>query len=82
MADTHPEALRVFLDVQSRMTATQKLDRIREMYDAMIVMQTAEVRRLYPEAGEREVFLRVAARRLSPELMKAAYGWEPADRGD
>ena len=39
---------------------------------------------MYPEAGEREVFLRAAARRLSRETMMAVYGWDPeahADRG-
>jgi hypothetical protein len=28
-------------------------------------------------AGEREVFLRVAARRLDRETMIKAYGWDP-----
>ena len=75
MADTHPDALRVYLRIQSAMTPEQKLQRVAELYDAIIALQTAEVRRLYPEASEREVFLRVTARRLSPELMKKAYGW-------
>lgn len=33
--------------------------------------------RMYPEADEREVFLRVAARRLDRESMIKAYGWDP-----
>src|SRR5580658_9131051 len=32
---------------------------------------------LYPAATDREVFLRVTARRLGPELMKKVYGWQP-----
>jgi hypothetical protein len=47
------------------------------MYDAITALQTSEVRRLYPEATDREVFLRVTARRLGPELMKKVYGWQP-----
>jgi hypothetical protein len=32
---------------------------------------------MYPDADEREVFLRVAARRLGRDLMIAACGWDP-----
>jgi hypothetical protein len=32
---------------------------------------------MYPRAGEREVFLRVAARRLDRETMLRVYGWDP-----
>jgi hypothetical protein len=47
------------------------------MYDAITALQTSEVRRLYPLASDREVFLRVTARRLGPELMEKVYGWQP-----
>ena len=77
MSDTHPDALRAWLDIQRRIPPAQKLQRVAEMYDAMIALQTAEVRKLYPQADEREVFLRVAARRLGPELMMKVYGWRP-----
>jgi hypothetical protein len=33
---------------------------------------------MYPQASEREVFLRVAARRLDRDSMIRAYGWDPA----
>jgi len=75
MSDTHPEALRVFLEIQGRMTAEQKLRRIVEMFETITAAQMAEVRRLHPEADGREVFLRVTARRLGPEIMKKVYGW-------
>jgi hypothetical protein len=47
------------------------------MYEAITALQTAEVRSLYPAASDREVFLRVTARRLGPELMRKVYGWQP-----
>ena len=47
--------------------------------ETMIALQKDEVRKLYPHADEREVFLRVTARRLGPELMKAVYGWQADD---
>ena len=44
-----------------------------------VVLKAAEagVRQMYPDAGEREVFLRAAARRLDPETMVKVYGWDP-----
>jgi hypothetical protein len=36
------------------------------------------IRLRYPEADEREVFLRAVASRVSRELMIQAYGWDPA----
>jgi hypothetical protein len=77
MGDTHPDALRAYLKIQSRISPEDKLKRVAEMYDAIVALQTAEVRQLYPEAGDREVFLRVTARRLGPELMRKVYGWQP-----
>jgi hypothetical protein len=77
MGDTHPDALRVYLKLQSRIPPEEKLKRVAEMYEAMIALQTAEVRRLYPLADEREIFLRVTARRLGAELMRKVYGWQP-----
>jgi len=35
------------------------------------------VRREFPDAGEREVFLRTAARHLDRETMIRVYGWNP-----
>jgi len=32
---------------------------------------------MYPEADEREIFLRVAARRLDRDTMIKVYGWDP-----
>jgi hypothetical protein len=77
MSDTHPAALRVYLEIHSRMPAEQKLGCVAEMYDAITALQTSEVRHLYPLATDREIFLRVTARRLGPELMKKVYGWQP-----
>lgn len=79
MSDTHPEALRVWLKLQSQMTCSEKLTRIEEMWDMINALQAAEIRKLYPNAGEREVFLRMAARRLTPEEMLKVYGWRPPE---
>lgn len=77
MRDTSPEALRVYLDLQHRMTASEKLDAVAEMYETMNAIYENQERKLHPEADDREIFLRVAARRLGGDLVKRVYGWAP-----
>ena len=79
-ADTDPRALKVFLECQRRMLPEQKLAAIFERNEMLDALARAEVRRQYPEAGEREVFLRALARRLEPELMRRVYGWPEDER--
>ena len=45
-------------------------------------MYEAGVRLQYPEASEREILLRTAARHLSRDLMIRAYGWDPEGNED
>jgi hypothetical protein len=75
--DTDPEALEVFLQLHRRMTPGQRVARVFELTAFQESLQRASVRSMYPRAGEREVFLRVAARRLDRETMIKAYGWDP-----
>ena len=58
-----------------RMTEGERLARMFEMCEFQEALQTASVRSMYPEADARELFLRVAERRLGPELTRKAYGW-------
>ena len=37
----------------------------------------AQERELHPDADDREIFLRVVARRLDRDTMKRVYGWSP-----
>ena len=75
--DTDPEALEVFLQLLRQMTPSQRVARVFELTAFQESLQRASVRSMYPQAGEREVFLRVAARRLDRETMIKAYGWDP-----
>jgi hypothetical protein len=77
MSDTNPEALRIYLDINHRMAAQQKLQIVAEMYETMMATYAAQERKLHPEADDREIFLRVAARRLGPAVVKRVYGWNP-----
>ena len=75
--DTDPKVLAVYLQLHREMTPGQRLARVFELCDFQQSLQIADVRRMYPDANEREIFLRVAARRLGRELMIKAYDWDP-----
>jgi len=75
--DTDPKALAVFIDLHRKMTPGERVARVFEMAAFQEGLQRSSVRSMYPDAGEREVFLRVAARRLDRETMIRVYGWDP-----
>ena len=72
--DTSPEAWKVLLDLYRKMSPDEKLQRTIEMSDFLRSLSEAGVRADYPEASEREVFLRVAQRFLGKELFEKVYG--------
>ena len=59
------------------MTPGQRMSRVFELTEFQASLQRASVRSMYPDASEREIFLRVAARRLDRDTMIRAYGWDP-----
>ena len=79
MADTELGALRVYLDLNYRMSASQKLATVFEMYESMVATYVSQERQRHPGASEREIFLRAAARRLGWDMVHKVYGWRPAD---
>jgi hypothetical protein len=80
-SDTDPAALEVFLDLQRRMPPEQKLAMVFGAIRLMSGLVESAIRAEHPEAGDREIFLRVAARRLDRDLMIRAYGWDPEEHG-
>ena len=79
MADTDPQAFRVLVELRRRMTFDQKFCQVIEMSEMVLRGYEDRVRRDYPQAGEREVFLRAAALRLGNETVRRVYGWSPDD---
>lgn len=73
-ADTSPEAWKVYLEAQRRLTPGEKLQRILERSEMARRMTEAELRRKYPDAGDREIFLRRVRRELGPDLFLRVYG--------
>ena len=79
--DTDPKALEVFLSLQRQMTGPEKIAAVFQMNEMLWRLAESSVRQQYPQAQEREVFLRTAARFHGRETMQRAYGWDP-DRAE
>ena len=81
MADTDAKAFEVLIELLRKMSPGDKLACV--LNSSALWMRIAEdhVRKLYPNASDREVFLRSAARRLNRETMIRAYGRDPEEAG-
>ncbi|HMD49648.1 MAG TPA: hypothetical protein VKG79_11145 [Bryobacteraceae bacterium] len=77
-SDTDPKALKVFIDLQRRMTPAQKTLGVFQMNEMLWRTSEEHERRMHPDASDREIFLRVASHRLDRETMIQVYGWDPA----
>ena len=79
--DTDPKALEFFIELHRRMAPGERVAQIFEMCAFMEGLQRSSVLSMHPEADEREVFMRVAARRLGRDIMIQVYGWDPELHG-
>jgi len=77
MEDTSSKAAEIYLQLHRAMTQGERIARIFELCEFQAALQQASVRAMYPQADDREVLLRVAARRFDRETMIKAYGWDP-----
>jgi hypothetical protein len=75
--DTDSKALDVYFQLLRDMTPGERAARIFELTAFQESLQRASVRSMYPQADEREVLMRVAARRLDRETMIRVYSWDP-----
>jgi len=72
--DTSPEAWEVFIELQRRMSPSEKLRRTLEYSDSIRHAALQGLRQRYPEAGERQLFLMMARMTLGAELFRKVYG--------
>jgi hypothetical protein len=77
LTDTDPRAREVWLELLRKMGPEERLAQALHLSELGLRVSEAGVRLAYPEASEREVFLRAAARQLPRETMIRAYGWDP-----
>jgi hypothetical protein len=78
--DTSIEAEAFLIEVYRRMTPAEKIDIVRALTQVANELALAGARLRHPAANDEELRLRVAACRLSPEIMAAAFGWPPDQR--
>ena len=81
MDDTPPEIERIWLEMLCRRTPAERFRRVGELCEMLERGAIEETRLRHPGATERELRLRAASRRISPELMRAAFGWDPDIEG-
>ena len=80
-ADTSPEAWKVLIGLVRKMSPEQKLQRALEWSDMIRLAGESGLRQAYPQASDREIFLRSARLRLGAELFCRVYGDELPDYG-
>ncbi len=77
MMDTSDKAFDKLNELLRGMTPGQKLAQVLEMAAMVVRMSEDFTRQNFPNASEREVFLRAAAARLGRDTVRRVYGWDP-----
>ncbi len=75
--DTDPRAMEVWLELLRNKTPGERIAMAFDLTNFALRMAESGVRANYPDASEREIFLRAAALRLPRDLMIRVYGWDP-----
>ena len=69
--------MEIWLGLLRRKTPGERIAIAFDLSDFAVRLSESGVRARFPEASEREIFLRSAALRLPRDLMIRAYGWDP-----
>jgi hypothetical protein len=76
-ADTSPEAWKVFIELQRKIAPGDKMRQVLDYSWFLSQMSESVLRSEYPDAPDREIFLRMASRRLDADTMRRVYHWDP-----
>ena len=79
--DTAPEVHRRLVEGYRLTSPAQKLHRVEALTHGVQHQALARIRAQHPGAGERELKLRLASLWLPADLMRSAFGWDPAIQG-
>ena len=80
-SDTPPEIEQMIIEGYRQMSAAQKLQIVQDLIRSAQLLALSDIKQRYPQAGNRELQLRLASRWIEPELMKKAFGWDPEVEG-
>jgi hypothetical protein len=64
-----------------KMSAARKLQIMQDLINTASLLALGDIKRKHPKADRRELMLRLASRRIEPELMRKAFGWDPEVEG-
>jgi len=81
LPDTSADAEEVLVTLLRRAPVWKRLKMVGDLNHSLRALATADLRRCYPEATEKELKRRLAARLLNREEVIAAYGWDPEVEG-
>jgi hypothetical protein len=76
-SDTDPAAERLLLELTRRAPVWKRIALASSLTEATRALALADLRAQFPTASEEELRRRLALRLLTPEEIKAAYGWDP-----
>jgi regulator of sirC expression with transglutaminase-like and TPR domain len=68
-----PAILQMQTDILRRMSPEQRLQIVADLNRTVDAMAEAGIRSAFPDASDREVFLRLAVRKLGYQLARTAY---------
>lgn len=68
----------MFIERLAAMSPEQKLDRVAALTRAVRQLALTRLAEVHPGADERELRLRLASLWLDADVMRDAFGWEPA----
>jgi len=71
----------MMIELWRKATPEQKLQKVLSIGRMLNEFVLADLRQRYPEATERELQLRLAARSYDRDLMMKAFGWDPDVHG-
>jgi hypothetical protein len=81
LIDTDTAAERKMLELIRAQSYSERLKRVFDLNRTLEILSITEVRSRYPDASDWELRMRVASRRLSPEVMLKAFDWDVRKMG-
>jgi hypothetical protein len=81
LTDTATDTEEVLIKLLRTAPVWKRLKMIEDLNESLRVLASADLRRCYPAANEKELNKRLAARLLKREEVIAAYGWDPEIEG-
>jgi len=79
--DTDPAVEHLIISGLRQMTGAQRLERMVALNELVCALAMADIRRRHPQATESELLVRLASRRIDPDILRRLCGWDVAREG-